>query len=60
MQTTDRATLITVATTFEECEETLITFKDILAKHFFLAKWQTYLIKKSHYLPNETIVLGVL
>ena len=59
-ETTDRASLITITTTFEEYKETLIEAIDLLTKHSFLAKCQASFLKskKEALLANEAIVLG--
>ena len=58
--TTDRATLSTITTTYDEYKEALITMIDDLTKHSYLAKCQAKFLKakKEELSANEGIVLG--
>ena len=59
-QTTDRASIVTVTSTCEEYEDTLISAINVITKHLFLAKCQTNFLraKKESLKVNEVIVLG--
>ena len=59
-QTTDRGSLITVTSTCEEYEDTLISAINAIAKHLSLAKCQANFLraKKESQKANEVIVLG--
>ena len=59
-QTTDRASLVTVTSTCEECKDTLISAINTRTKHSFLAKYQGNFLrsKKESLKANGVIVLG--
>ena len=59
-QTTDRGSLITVTSTCEEYEDTLISARNAIAKHLSLAKCQADFLraKKESLKANEVIFLG--
>ena len=59
-QTTDTASLATVASTFEEYKDILISPINAITKHSFLAKCQTNFLraKKESLKANEVTVLG--
>ena len=44
-RTTDRASLVTVTSTYEECKDTVISVTNAITKHSFLAKCQTNFLR---------------
>ena len=59
-QTTDRASLVTVISTYEEYKDTLISAINAITKPLFLAKYQANFLraKKESLKANAVIVLG--
>ena len=59
-KTTDKAFLITVTSTCEECKDTLISARNAITKHSFLARCQANFLraKKESLRVSEVIVLG--
>ena len=60
-QTTDRVSMVTVTSTWEEYKDTLVSAINAIIKHSFLAKCQDNFLraKKESLKANEVIVLGL-